>query len=72
MAKPAELIYTSSGLDVRVVASSDGSHAGGLVASVALGAVLKVRIWPTRTVHTNIPCIPGYSELSTAWAQYVA
>ena len=42
MAKLSELVDPGSGLHIGVVARPDGTHASGLVPSVALSAVLKV------------------------------
>lgn len=59
MAQLPELVDPGSGLHIGVVARPDGTHAGGLVPSVALSAVLKVRVWPARAVDTYVACC-GY------------
>lgn len=48
------LLQSMSCLQVGVVACPDGPHGGGLIASVALSGVFKVRIRTTRTVHTDV------------------
>ena len=48
------LFHTVPGLQVGVVSCPDGAHAGGLVARVALRAVLKVRVGPPWTVDANV------------------
>lgn len=45
-----QLLDTTSSLFIRVVPCTNCSHACGLITSIALGTVVKVRIWPTRTV----------------------
>ena len=42
MSQLSELVNPSSSLHIWVVPRSNGTHAGRLIASVALGAVLKV------------------------------
>lgn len=54
MTKLAQLVHTRPGLDVWMVARTDGTHAGRLIACVALGGVLKVRVWPAWTVDADV------------------
>lgn len=54
MTKPFQLLYTRSSLHIRIVSSSNSSHACGLIACVALRAVLKVGIWAARAVDTDV------------------
>lgn len=54
MANFFQLLNSISGLDVRVVSCSNRSHGGGLVASVGLGGVLKVRVRATRAIDADI------------------
>ena len=51
-----QLVYSGTSLDIGIVACTDGTHASGLVPCIALCAVLKVRIRPTRTVYTYVAC----------------
>lgn len=50
----SQLVDTSSRLHIRVVARTNGSHAGGLIPSVALCAVLKVRVWPAGAIDADV------------------
>ena len=55
----SQLVNSSTSLHIWVVARSDGAHAGGLITSVALRAVLKVGVWSARAVDTDVACC-GY------------
>ena len=48
-----ELFYASSCLLVRIISRADSSHASGFVPSIALGAVIEVRIWPAGAVSAG-------------------
>lgn len=54
MTQLSELVHSSSSLHVGVIASPDGAHAGGLIPCVALSAVLKVRVRPSRAVDADV------------------
>lgn len=54
MTKPLKLVYPTSSLNIWVVSGTNGSHAGGFVASVGLGTVLEVGIGATRAVNTYV------------------
>jgi len=54
MAHSFELLNAVFCLNVGIIACSDRSHRGGLIARVALGTVLEVRVRSTRAVHTNV------------------
>lgn len=56
MAQAPELIHACSGLNVGVITRPDGSHAGRLVACVALRAVLKVTVWAAGAVDADVAC----------------
>lgn len=56
MTKLAQLIHTCPGLDIWMVAGTNGPHAGGFISCVALGGVLKVGIRPARTVDADVAC----------------
>lgn len=52
----AQLIHSSPSLDKGVISSSDCTHAGWFIACVALSAILKVRVWSARAIHTDVAC----------------
>ena len=54
VAKLPQLVHSRPGLDIGMVAGPDGPHAGGLVPCVALGGVLKVRVWAARAVDADV------------------
>ena len=54
MTKLAQLVDPRPGLDVGMVAGTNGPHAGGLIPCVALSGVLKVRVWPAWAVHADV------------------
>lgn len=56
VAESLQLLYPIFSLKVRVVSSTDGSHAGRLVTCIGLSGVLKVRVGTTRTIHADISC----------------
>ena len=56
VAQAPKLIHACSGLDVGVVTRPDGSHAGRLIACVALRAVLEVTVRAARAVDADIAC----------------
>lgn len=56
VAQAPKLIHACSGLNIGVVARPDGSHAGRLVACVALRAVLKVTVRAARAVDADVAC----------------
>lgn len=43
-----------SGLKKWIVSGSNSSHGCGLIASVTLCGILKIRIWASRTVDTDV------------------
>ncbi len=62
--KTFQLLHSTPCLLVGVIPSTNSAHAGRLVASVALRAVIKVRIWSTRTIPAgSVSGIPP----SRAW-----
>lgn len=42
-------------MDIWVISSSDGSHAGGFVAGVRLGTVLEIGVGPAGAVNADVP-----------------
>ena len=56
MPQTSELVNPSPCLDVGIVSGPDCSHTGWLIACVALCTVLKIWIWSSRTIDTNVPC----------------
>ena len=36
--------------------SPNSSHTSRLISGIRLRTVLEIRIWASRTIHTNIPC----------------
>jgi len=63
MAKSLELLNSISGLEIRVVSGSDGSHRGRFIACVGLSGVLEVRVWASWAIHTNVS---SHSDVRTS------
>ena len=54
MAQLTQLVHPGASLHVGIISRPNGSHRGGLVAGVRLGAVLKVRVRPAGTVDADV------------------
>ena len=51
-----QLFDSISGLNVRIVSGTNGSHRSWFVTCIWLSGVLKVTVWTTGTVNTNVSC----------------